>query len=338
MPKFIISTAFTEHKLEAVSIGAALNAFAERHMHLSDVLSITRTDVSKVYTTAPNKRFYDAFKRVERVISDNIGFPECVEASNAFQLAAFEAAREMFGPKPAPTSEELARQFRGTQPSIAETVKSASDAAQNGQQTTQHGQHAPWAALWWKDGKRTNDNPCCSASEPCGHQKVDPYSICATCQEARALKTPHAPVFRESELTVLAVGPQGSGKTNVMRLLARALNDLGLVTEQRTSAPDEFVVLATGSAIAAVADARLSAKDTSATMYLLDSAVNSEADPVFNLQESLDKARATGEHRAERLDNAVAAVDKAARETSSGAVFQLSQAIIEIAGVLRETL
>ena len=34
---------------------------------------------------------------------------------------------------------------------------------------------------WWVDGKRTAANPCRSASEPCGLQKIDPYAVCEIC-------------------------------------------------------------------------------------------------------------------------------------------------------------
>ena len=42
---------------------------------------------------------------------------------------------------------------------------------------------------FWKDGKRTSDNKCCSAVEPCFYQQVYPDGLCNACTKTAALRS-----------------------------------------------------------------------------------------------------------------------------------------------------
>lgn len=57
-------------------------------------------------------------------------------------------------------------------------------------------------ATWWKDGRRTSANPCCSAVEPCRVQRTDPWAVCRTCVTAMLAAAPRPPesVLAQSDL------------------------------------------------------------------------------------------------------------------------------------------
>ncbi len=57
---------------------------------------------------------------------------------------------------------------------------------------------------FWKDGRRTPDNGCCSAVEPCAHQRKSPNTLCEACTKASTLgEDDHRSVVLYRELKAL---------------------------------------------------------------------------------------------------------------------------------------
>ncbi len=83
--------------------------------------------------------------------------------------------------------------------------------------------HGQGAASFWRDGKRTSDNGCCSSVEPCSHQRQSPNTLCETCALAvqvmptawmrghRTPSSPHGPAEYDVDLVYGDDQPEGEG-------------------------------------------------------------------------------------------------------------------------------
>ncbi len=83
--------------------------------------------------------------------------------------------------------------------------------------------HGQGAAPFWRNGKRTSDNGCCSSVEPCSHQRQTPNTLCETCALAaqvrptawmrghRTPSSPHGPAEYDVDLVYGDDQPEGEG-------------------------------------------------------------------------------------------------------------------------------